>query len=145
MTSSNGNIFRVTGHLCPHKGQWRGSLVFSLIYLWINGWVNNREAGDLRRCRTHYDVSAIWVSIDKAIRRLFLRSCEVSRFRLRFERLLWYLIGYSTAVLLSCMSNCKAIWWFQYSITKIRDFQKSYDNVSYRLAKKALVAIHYYN
>ena len=116
MTSSNGNIFRVTGHLCgeftglrwiphtkasdadlwcfliirycpcanehddvikwkhfprywpfvrgihrspvnsPHKGQWRGSLMFSLICAWINRWVNNGEAGDLRRYRTHYDV-----------------------------------------------------------------------------------------
>ena len=33
----------------PHKGQWRGALMFSLICAWINGWVNNREAGDLRR------------------------------------------------------------------------------------------------
>ena len=40
----------------PHKGQWRGALVFSLIYPWINDWVNNREAGDLRRQRGHYDV-----------------------------------------------------------------------------------------
>ena len=30
----------------PHKGQWRGALMFSLICVWINGWVNNREAGD---------------------------------------------------------------------------------------------------
>ena len=37
----------------PHKGQWRGALMFSLICAWINGWVNNREAGDLRRYRTH--------------------------------------------------------------------------------------------
>ena len=59
MTSSNGNIFRVTGHLCvnfPHKGQWRGALIFSLIYAWINDWVNNRDAGDLRRQHGHYDV-----------------------------------------------------------------------------------------
>ena len=41
---------------CPHKGQWRGALQFSLICVWINGWVNNREAGDLRRYRAHYDV-----------------------------------------------------------------------------------------
>ena len=40
----------------PHKGQWRGALMFSLICVWINGWVNNREAGDWRRYRTHYDV-----------------------------------------------------------------------------------------
>ena len=40
----------------PHKGQWRGALVFSLICVWINGWVNNHEAGDLRHHRTHYVV-----------------------------------------------------------------------------------------
>ena len=40
----------------PHKGQWRGALMFSLICVWINGWVNNRKAGDLRRYRIHYDV-----------------------------------------------------------------------------------------
>ena len=40
----------------PHKGQWRGALVFSLICAWINGQVNNREVGDLRRHRAHYDV-----------------------------------------------------------------------------------------
>ena len=40
----------------PHKGQWRGALMFSLICAQINGWENNREAGDLRRHRAHYDV-----------------------------------------------------------------------------------------
>ena len=43
----------------PHKGQWRGALVFSLICVWINGWVNNREAGDLRHYRTHSDVTVM--------------------------------------------------------------------------------------
>ena len=36
-----------------HKGRWRGALMFSLICVWINDWVNNREAGDLRRHRGH--------------------------------------------------------------------------------------------
>ena len=61
-TSSNENIFRVTGALCdrwpvdsPHKGPWRGALTFSLICAWTNGWANNRGAGDLRRHRAHYD------------------------------------------------------------------------------------------
>ena len=44
----------------PHKGQWRGALMFALICAWINDWVNNREAGDLRRHRGHYDVNVIW-------------------------------------------------------------------------------------
>ena len=45
----------------PHKGQWRGTLMFSLICTWTNGWVNNRHADDLRCHRTHYDVTVmIW-------------------------------------------------------------------------------------
>ena len=59
MTSSNGNIFRVIGPLwgspvnSPHKGQWCGAL---MICTWTNGWVSNRDAGDLRRYRAHCDV-----------------------------------------------------------------------------------------
>ena len=43
----------------PHKGQWRGALMFTLICAGINDWVNNREAGDLRRHLDHYDVSVM--------------------------------------------------------------------------------------
>ena len=43
----------------PLKGQWRGALIFSLICAWINGWVNNRVAGYLRRHRAHDDVMVI--------------------------------------------------------------------------------------
>ena len=43
-------------HRWQHKGQWRGTLMFSLFCAWRNGWVNNREGGDLRRHRAHYDV-----------------------------------------------------------------------------------------
>ena len=51
----------------PHKDQWRGALMLSLICVWINGWVNNREAGDLRRYRTHYDVTVMLLVIVAAI------------------------------------------------------------------------------
>ena len=34
--------------------------VFSLIWVWMNGWVNNGEAGDLRRYRAHYNVIVMW-------------------------------------------------------------------------------------
>ena len=47
--------------ISPHKGQWRGALMFSVICVWINGWVNNREAGDLRRHRAHYHVSVMTI------------------------------------------------------------------------------------
>ena len=68
MTSSNGNIFRVTGHLCgeftghrwiPRTKASDAEIMFCLICVWINGWVNNREAGDLRRYRAHYDVTVM--------------------------------------------------------------------------------------
>ena len=42
-----------------HKGQWRGALMFSLIYAWINDWVNNREAADLRRHSAHFEVTVM--------------------------------------------------------------------------------------
>ena len=45
-----------------HRSRWiphtkaSGALMFSLICVWINGWVNSREVGDLSRHRGHYDV-----------------------------------------------------------------------------------------
>ena len=53
------------------KDQRRGALMFSLICAWINGWVNNREAGDLRRHRTHYDVTVMRTQVSV----LYLPSC----------------------------------------------------------------------
>ena len=66
MTSSNGNIFRVTGPLC---GEFTGHRWIPLTkasdaelwcFLWstprINVSANNRETGDLRRHRSYYDV-----------------------------------------------------------------------------------------
>ena len=44
----------------PHKGQWRGALMFSFICVWTNCWANNRDAGDLRRQCTYYDVTVMW-------------------------------------------------------------------------------------
>ena len=51
-------IHRVTVN-SPHKGQWSRALIFSLVYAWTNAWVNNRGAGDLRRHRVHYNVTAM--------------------------------------------------------------------------------------
>ena len=65
MTSWNGNIFRVTGHLCgeftspwwiPRTKASAWSFDIFLICVWINDWVNNCEAGDLKSYCTHYDV-----------------------------------------------------------------------------------------
>ena len=64
MTSSNRSTTCITGPLCreytsPHKGQWHGVLMFSLICTPTNGWVNNRDTSDLRCHCTQYDVTVI--------------------------------------------------------------------------------------
>ena len=98
MTSSNGNIFRVTGPLCreftghrwipPQKAMFSlicdvffdflwippKKAMFSLICAWINGWVNNREAGDLRRHHAHHDVTVIYIYIPE--NRAILGICD---------------------------------------------------------------------
>ena len=68
MTSSNGNIFRVTGHLCGevHGPRWIPHTTTSdaelCCFLWSapeKGWVNNGVTGNLRRYRVHDDVTVI--------------------------------------------------------------------------------------
>ena len=60
----------------PHKGQWRGALMFPLICVWINDWVNNLEAGDLRRYRVHYDVIVMSQYPDNAMLQLYYKFGE---------------------------------------------------------------------
>ena len=43
----------------PHKGLLRRALMFSLFYAWTNGWVNNRDARDLRRHQANYGVTVM--------------------------------------------------------------------------------------
>ena len=64
MTSSNGNIFRITGLLCGEfTGHWRiPRTKASDAELWSFGWVNNREAGDLRCHHAHYDAIVMYHS-----------------------------------------------------------------------------------
>ena len=65
MMSSNGNIFHVTG---PLWGESTGDRWFPLTkasdvelwcFLWINGWANNQDTGDLRHHHTHHDVTVM--------------------------------------------------------------------------------------
>ena len=60
-----------------HKGQWRGAFMFSLICVWINLWVNNREAGDLRRYRAHYDVIVMKTIFPGICIPIIKISCEI--------------------------------------------------------------------
>ena len=54
-------ISPVTGEF-PSQGQWHVALMFSFICAWTNGCANNRDAGDLRRHRAHYDVTVMLYS-----------------------------------------------------------------------------------
>ena len=74
-----------------NKGQWRGALMFSLICVWISGWVNTREAGDLRRHGNHYDVTVMMQANRKRITSSQTRSC------------LWLSVV--------CFTNTPQIWW----------------------------------
>ena len=96
----------------PDKSQWRGALVFSLICVWINGWVNNGEAGDLRLYRAHYDVTVMWkppvtmgqqcVNTDVPL----LRQNEVLEFVWNVSR-----TGYVMLILMLCLSCDWKISW----------------------------------
>ena len=79
MTSTNGNVFRVTGPLC---GGFTGHRWIPLTkcsntelwyFLWsapeFNGRANNRDAGDMRRHRAHYDVTVMrWCLFECKVR-----------------------------------------------------------------------------
>ena len=67
----------VTGEF-PHKGQWRGTLVFSLVCTWTNGCVNTCRAGDLRRHCTHYDVTVMLQRLPPEITYQYYNQDEAS-------------------------------------------------------------------
>ena len=64
MTSSNGNIFRITG---PLSSTGHRAFVFSLICAWTNGLANNGDVGDFKRHHAHYDVTVMFIFIIKSI------------------------------------------------------------------------------
>ena len=74
----------------PHKGLWWGALVFFLICAWINGSVNNREAGDWRRHRPHYDVTAMSCPINPLSPRPNGKHLEGDIFKLVFVWKYWH-------------------------------------------------------
>ena len=51
-----GNPSVVGGIPSQRPVTWSFGVFFSLIWAWTNDWANNRNAGDLRRHRAHYDV-----------------------------------------------------------------------------------------
>ena len=80
----------------PHKGQWRGALMFSLTCAWTNSWVNNGAARDLIRHHPHYDVIVMvnqgHLCADKVARNLVtVHMCENKmHITLWRERNIWH-------------------------------------------------------
>ena len=83
MTSSNGKIFRVTGPLCgeytghrwiPLTKASNAEIWCVLISAWTHGWLNNRDAGDLKRHGAHYDVTVMWY---RKVSKVFKCSCHI--------------------------------------------------------------------
>ena len=74
----------------PHKGQWHGALMFSLIFAWINVWVNNGEAGDLRHHRAHYDVIVISHGLDIVAGLLFDVSANLLLLTIKEVKVIQY-------------------------------------------------------
>ena len=89
----------------PHKGQWRGALMFSLICTRMNDWVNNREAGDLRRYRAHYDIIVMLICLgkthDECTDHIWC-PCDKSYFLRIVRKLLNHARNQGTAVIQRC-------------------------------------------
>ena len=73
----------------PHKGQWRGALMFSLICAWINAWVNNREAGDLQCHHAHCDVTVMCLSKPMGPSKVNLLLCQYKA-KLQWKGTKWH-------------------------------------------------------
>ena len=114
----------------PHKGQWRGALMFSLICIWINGLVNNREAGDLRCHHSHYDITimcgdcwghCVWSSLHEVIVTAFNAPVMIKRSALpstdfdttllviislkSYYWVMWVILGHYNDVIMSAMAS----------------------------------------
>ena len=88
----------------PHQGQWRGALMFPLICAWTNGWTNNRDAGDLRRYRTHYDVTLMVKSaVKQGFRFKLINSKRIER-KVPFWTI-WLYFGHALLVFFTFLQN----------------------------------------
>ena len=122
MTSSNGNIFCLTGHLC---GEFTGHRwiprtqtsdaelsCFFFICARINDWVNSCEVGDLRRHRAPYDVTVMnavstlpinWTILDADVYRYILLDINMYVYKYILPQLIiWNM--------LSLIRECYSRW-----------------------------------
>ena len=82
--------------------------MFSLICVWIHGWVNNGEAGDLRRYCSHYDITVM--SIDRLSTHQSISSCLSANNQSKVT--LWFI---SACKVTSIDIVWKISFWYQWN------------------------------
>ena len=127
MTSSNGNILRVTELLCGelsrwpanflHKGQWRGALIFSLIFAWINSWSKQwrrRWFGTPSRSLFFYCslINDEWEVWNKALKSFLLTEGNFW---------IWVTIVLSLKTALFVFLSWKSCYWQTYNIPNLQN------------------------
>ena len=79
MTSPNGNVSAITA-FCAGNSLIKASdaelWCFFFICAWINGWINDGGADDLKCHHTHYDVIVMWWRHNKEMNPALLTFCE---------------------------------------------------------------------
>ena len=119
----------------PHKGQWRGAFMFSLICAWINAWVNDRKDGDLRRHRVYNDVivmiawailSCSWINIYTWILCYFTCDFGVITFQhITDKHRIDWMLSFGWKVFVYIMENCSVNsplrWRYQLPYPVIRN------------------------
>ena len=126
----------------PHKGQWREALMFSSICTRINDWVNNGEAGDLRRYRAHYDVTVMYCpGACECIMWLLFESLIQSAAVMTRSNLSWWRHQMETfsALLAICAGNSPVPGEFPTQRPVTRSFDVYFDlRPNKRLSKQSL-------
>ena len=136
-----------------HKGQWRGALMVSLICVWINGLVNNREAGDLRRHRAHSDVIVMdmWLNhslVEDVIRRPWPK-CNGSLVEPPFGVRPWM----NNCIIMSCVEviPCPPLLWRHNGCNGVRKGVSNYQpndcllNRLFRRRKENIKALRHWS
>ena len=120
--------------------------MFSLICVWINGWVNNREAGDLRRHRGHYDVNVMdacvlmipspphdypyyWVILYPKSKEDKVKVTNLNNSPKFYCFFFIWNKHYTRHTFLSCLTRCANMKWIRQVLSKI---QSGHDSVHRR-------------
>ena len=129
LTSSNGNIFRVTGFMCGEfidlrwiprtKASDAEPWCFLWSAPWINGWVNNREACDLRRQSAHYEVIVMKSVLYRPRYRISSLDSE------EFWQILTHLYRFHHVALYQNVEMCSWYMWYDFGQVNVKPYHNT--------------------